>query len=132
MDDGQKPDPASFTGGTIESGTYKLTGVVHHGSHYGGATEETLVVDATAHTLLILDGSGADASAAFATIGYDISTVGGNTLEGQMNCCTSPYVPQYCLVTVRGYYYTFAGTGTGATITWSSVGSEDVQTYTKQ
>lgn len=118
-DTGTLPASSTFTGGTIESGTYVLTSVHHYGSQYGGSPQETLVFDTTAQTLAM----GTYVGPSPLHWGWDTSYPAPNTLEGMPACPGSP---------LAGWYYTFAGSGPGATITWNSVGSKDVKVYTKK
>jgi hypothetical protein len=131
INDSVKPGSADFSGGTLESGTYVLTGVVHHGSQYGGATQETLVIDVIAKTMVIGDGNPLPGYRA-----YNISFPASNIVGGSLSCCSFPAYPAYCTSVAQvpeyGWYYTFTGTGTGAQLSSSGMGSSDVQTYTKQ
>jgi hypothetical protein len=137
QNDGIKPSASDFSGGTIESGTYLLTAALHHGSQYGGFTQQTLIFDMAAKKLTIgsrYAGTPGDAGWVYQEL--DIVFPDAVTLAATSTCCSDPGIPSYCAQIGQfpflAWWYTFSGTGTGATISWSSQGSEDVETFTKQ
>jgi hypothetical protein len=119
VDNGKAPDAAGFLGGTLASGTYFLTSVTHFGATYAGATQEVLVVDATAHTL-------GDASVVGATttyVGYSTTFPSATVLAGAPSCGGA---------TATSWNYWVVGTGAGSTLSLNAVGSSDIKVFTKQ
>ena len=119
INNGKAPDAAGFLGGTLASGTYFLTSVTHFGATYAGATQEVLVVDATAHTL-------GDASVVGATtmyVGYATTFPSTTVLAGAPSCGGA---------TATSWNYWIVGTGVGSTLSLNAVGSSDIKVFTKQ
>jgi hypothetical protein len=115
---GKAIDVAAFTGGTLESGTYLLTSVSHFGGTYAGATQEILSVDAAA------------------------KTIGDSYILGSADCQVFSYTVATATTLVvtptsggaqpLTDYYSFVGTGSGATLSVNAAGSSDVKVFTKQ
>ncbi|HVZ73072.1 MAG TPA: hypothetical protein VHJ20_11905 [Polyangia bacterium] len=75
------PAPSTYTGGTLTSGTYYLRVVKHFGNQYGGPTQESWLVDATAKTIRVLTTAGA--------VGVAYSNPDAHTLQGNVVCNTT-------------------------------------------
>lgn len=109
--DGSAPSPSTLTGGGIESGTYFLTSQ----TQWGGAavsTADALIVDANARTIrdALLQMTGPTATWQYWGLAYTLPT--SNTVDATGVCGTSA---------ITESYYTFSGTGTGAT--WTMLGT---------
>jgi hypothetical protein len=112
LDGAAPPDPSSYTGGTMSSGRYNLSGVTHYGSGtYSGTRQAVYTIDANAKTIQIAQFSG--------FIGMTYVNVAPNKVVGTVVCNTGA-----TSVTSFTYYYTAAG----ATITLTEEGSSDVST----
>jgi hypothetical protein len=120
VDTGKAIDLAGFTGGALESGTYWLTSVAHFGAAYVGTTQEIFVIDATAKTVedAYIPTAGGPVYRAFTYAGVTATTLTGTPICGTTATLSA--------------YYTFAGSGRGATFSVSPFGTSDVKVYTKQ
>jgi len=118
--DGSAPNPSTFTGGNIESGTYWLTSE----TTYGAGTTETVaqvsILDSTTQTDRSARLTNTLDAAATEYAGFGYATSGNQIL-----------LQALCNLTGLGTgYFTFSGTGPGATLTVMTSGVLDV--YTKQ
>jgi hypothetical protein len=126
--DGATVPPSSyFTGGVIESGTYYMTAATHYGSQYGGPAQQIIVIDAVAMTMEMANAYPGDGGSFIYYYALPYTYPDSRTISGNAACNTGPFS-----ITTVAEYYTFSGTGAGATITWNRVGSSDVEVYTKQ
>src|SRR5581483_3594511 len=74
--DAAAPAPGSFTGGTIESGTYWVTAFVYYQGSVTGTMKQEFVIDATAHTIQQADieNGGLGTKNVYATSSYTTSS----------------------------------------------------------
>jgi hypothetical protein len=109
--DASAPPSSTFTGGTIESGTYALSALTEYIGPSGNAatTGETLIIDATAGTMrnAYSDNGG---TPVFGGFGFTPGPPGSNWFTFFELCPNSP--PE-----TAQEFYTFSGTGPGATLT---------------
>jgi hypothetical protein len=119
--DAAAPSPSTFTGGSIESGTYYLTSLSSYQGAFGNAssTAEILIVDADNHTMR---NAYADTAppATYSAFGYVAGTPTANAMFWVLLCPGSG-----ATATV---YYSFTGTGSGAQLTLSNLDSVAVLT----
>jgi hypothetical protein len=113
MDGSAPPDPSSYTGGTLISAKFTLTGVTHYGSgQYSGTRQAIYTIDAAAQTIQIAQFSG--------FIGMTYVNVAPNKLLGTVICNTG--------MTAAPPSFSYDYTATGATIKLTEEGSSDVLT----
>jgi hypothetical protein len=137
---GVGPAATAYKGGTIEAGIYFLTTDAQFTPVKpltDSATQQTLIVDVAAQTMTFGDGDGTPGGTGVAYLGFFIPIHnGGNSFGANLRCCTSLADPRFCARQgVQGphnWFYSFLGTGKGATLTMSAVASTNVRTYTKQ
>jgi hypothetical protein len=110
---GTLPAPETFTGGTLASGMYTLNAVTHYSANtqYGGASQETWLVDANAKTVRIALPTG--------MVGFIYSNSDAHTLHGVVVCNTTQ-----SSYTTFDWYYTL-----GANLVINMIGLPDVQTF---
>jgi hypothetical protein len=109
--DAAAPPSSAFTGGAIESGTYALAALTAYDGAFGNAstTGERLILDTSAGTIRNAY-SDLGGTPVFAGYGFQPGPPGSNWFTIFALCPTS--------VGSARQYYTFSGTGTGATLTW--------------
>jgi len=114
---GAAPDASTYTGGTILSGRYFLTGVAHYGAGtYSGPIQAQYTIDAAGQTIAIGERMGATYY-----VGMSYTATDAHTLAATIVCDTMPNSPG--AVT---YDYTVSG----STLTLTAAGSSDVLTLT--
>jgi hypothetical protein len=125
--DAAAPPTSVFTGGTLESGTYLLASSVSYTGAFGNATfgQSGIIIDLATSTFR--NGhSDQGGSASYFGAGIVPGNPGGNSFQLVLLC---PGVVGSASVVS---YYTFTGSGPGATLTISEAGSDTVGVYTKQ
>ena len=111
-------DASGFTGGTLTTGSYRLTSVTRFGGTYDGTTQELLIVDATAGT--VEDAFIANGVSTYR--GFQYSSPSAGKLVGTPVCGGT---------TTLSASYVTSGTGAGATFSVNPTGTNDVKVYTK-
>jgi hypothetical protein len=110
---GTLPAPATFTGGTLTSGMYYLNAVTHYSANtqYGGANQESWLVDVNAKTVRIALPTG--------MVGVIYSNSDVHTLHAVVVCNTT----QSSYATFDWYYTS------GANLVINMIGLPDVLTF---
>ena len=109
------PAMGTGTGGTIVSGTYYMTGITNYENSGSDTHQDTMVVDASASTLVVVEVNGGTAKAPF---GADFTTA-GSMLVMSLVCPQMATAP---------FEYTFAN----GVLTVYDYNSKSVSVWTKQ
>jgi hypothetical protein len=116
-DGSSAPAGSTYTGGTLPTGQYYMSSVIHYGATYSGGTSQILKLDTTAKTLQLAERTAG-------TVYYlglvNVTNADAHTLVGDVVCSTYPQAQPAQL----SWYYTL-----GQKLAMSQAGSADVKSY---